>query len=188
MRHLLILLILLTACSPEETAVSTTTRSEQKPATPPPSPGQARELIASSPDLAEFEFTNAAVSLPVAGSAMNEVTRGQAKELAAAGWIEFDGAGDIMLNDKSRDDKRFLLRPNGILDIVPLARKELVSVTAVRPLPDGTATVDFTWRWIANEVGQSFKSGVLADRYAATHDARATLISDGTAWSLLKIE
>ncbi|HYI11865.1 MAG TPA: hypothetical protein VEK57_22605 [Thermoanaerobaculia bacterium] len=189
MRYLAIFLLLFAACSSETPASSNEpAQSEAKPAAPPPSVQQAQELIANAPDLAELEFTNAAVSIPVAGSSMSEVTRGQAKELAAAGWISFDGAGDIMLNDKSRSDKRFLLRPNGILDVVPLAKKELVQVEAVRADPDGTASADFTFKWIPNEVGASFQSGIVADRYAAMHKATATFIWDGTSWSVLKIE
>jgi hypothetical protein len=190
MRYFAIALLLLTACSSETPAptndTAQTATAAQAPA--PPSPEQAKTLIANDPALAEFEFTNAAVSLPVAGSSMNEVTRGQAKELAAAGWIAFDGAGDIMLTDKSREDKRFLMRPNGILDVVPLARKEIGQVTAVRSNPDGTASADFTWKWLPNEVGASFRSGLLADRYAGTYNASASLIWDGTAWSVLKID
>ena len=41
-----------------------------------------------------------------------------------------DTNGDISLTDKSRSDKRFLMRPNGLLDIVPLAKKEMGDVTA----------------------------------------------------------
>lgn len=191
MRYLAIALLLCAACSSETPAPANDTvppEPGKAAAGPPPTAEQARELIAGAPDLAEFEFTNAAVSIPVAGSVMNEVTRNQAKELAAAGWIDFDGAGDIMLNDKSRNDKRFLMRPNGILDVVPLARKELGNVTAVRPNPDGTVTVDFDWKWLPNDVGTAFKTGLVADRYAATHQATATLVWNGTAWTLLKID
>lgn len=189
MRYLAIALLLLTACSSETPAPTNETAQADAPKAPaPPSAEQALALIANDPALAEFEFTNAAVSLPVAGSSMNEVTRGQARELAAAGWIEFDGAGDIMLNDRSRNDKRFLIRPNGLLDVVPLARKEVAKVTGVRSNPDGTASADFTWKWLPNEVGSAFKTGLLADRYAATYNASASLIWDGTAWSVLKID
>jgi hypothetical protein len=88
----------------------------------------------------QHDFTNAAISMPVAGSSMNEPTREMARQLAAAGWLAIDGAGDIMLSDKSRSDKRFVLRENGLLDIVPLAKKELGDVTAVRANPDGPST------------------------------------------------
>lgn len=186
MRRLAIALVLLAACS-NEPAPPTTTAAEQ-PKTPPPSVEQARALIEKSPDLGEHQFTNAGLSMPVSGAVMSEPLRQQARELAAAGWLEFDGAGDIMLTDKSRQDKRFLLRENGLLDVVPLAKKELGTVTAVRMNPDGTAVADFNWKWVPNEVGASLKTGLTADRFAATQESSATFIWDGTSWSVLKID
>jgi hypothetical protein len=177
----------LAACS-NEPAPPTTTAAE-KPSTPPaPDAQQARTLIESSPALSEHEFTNAAVTIPVSGAVMSAPVREQAKQLAAAGWIDFDGAGDIMLNDKSRSDKRFLLRENGILDIVPLAKKQMGDVTAVRHNDDGTAAADFTWKWVPNEVGTAFTSGIVHERFAATQNATATLMWDGTNWTVLKID
>lgn len=186
-RTLAIALLLLAACS-NEPAPPTTTAAE-KPKTPPaPDAAQARALIESSAALSEHEFTNAAVSIPVSGAVMSEPVREQAKQLAAAGWIAFDGAGDIMLNDKSRNDKRFLLRENGILDIVPLAKKQMGDVTTVRPNDDGTVSADFTWKWAPNEVGSALTSGIVHDRFAATQNATATLMWDGTSWTVLKVD
>lgn len=145
-------------------------------------------MIAGSAELGDYEFTNAAVSIPVSGASMSEPTRAMAKELSQAKWIALDGEGNVLLTDRSRNDKRFLLRANGILDIVPLAKKEMGEVTDVRANPDGTAVADFTWRWIANEVGSVFRSGMVHDRYAAGHQAKATLIWDGTTWSVLSVE
>jgi hypothetical protein len=184
------LVTLFAACSSEEPAATNTSTSAAQTSTPaaPPTAQQAREIVAKSGEFAQHEFTNAAVSLPVAGSNMNEPTREQAKQLAAAGWLEFDGAGDIMLTDKSRSDKRFLLRENGLLDVVPLAKKEMGNVTAVRPNPDGTVNADFTWRWIPNEVGTTFTSGPVHDRFTATHNATANLMWNGTEWTLITVE
>jgi len=185
-------LLLLAACSSEEPATTTTaasTSAQQEPQTPPPPTAQqARETIAKSGDLGQFEFTNAAISVPVAGSSMNEPTRNLVKQLAAAGWVALDGHGDLMLTDKSRSDKRFLLRENGLLDVVPLAKKEMGDVTAVRQNPDGTVTADFNWKWIPNEVGASLKSGPEHDRYAAPHTARASLMWNGTEWTVVTID
>ncbi len=187
MKRFVLALALLAACSSEEPAATNT--PDKKPATStPPSAQQAHAIIAKSGELAQHEFTNAAVSLPVAGSSMNEVTRAQAKQLADAGWLEFDGAGDIMLTAKSRSDKRFLLRENGLLDVVPLAKKELGDVTAVRQNPDGTVNADFTWRWVPNEVGTAFTSGLVHDRFSATHNATANLMWNGTEWTLITVE
>ena len=182
------LALLIAACSSEQPATTTTASAEQQPATPtPPSAQQARDLIADSSTFSEFEFTNAAVSMPVSGVAMNDATRDLAKQLAAAGWITMENTGDVALNDKSRSDKRFLLRENGLLDVVPLAKKEMGNVTAVRANPDGTATADFTWKWVPNEVGTAFKSGVVHDRFAATQDAAASMMWNGSEWVVLSI-
>jgi hypothetical protein len=180
-------LVLLAACS-NEPAPPTTTAAEQPKTPPAPTADQARQLIANAPDLAEHQFTNAGISLSVSGATMSPTAREDAKQLAAAGWLEFDGAGDIMLTDKSRSDKRFILRENGLLDIVPLAKKELGTVSAVRPDPDGTVVADFSWRWIPNEVGTAFTSGLVAERFAATHESSATLMWDGSKWTVLKID
>ena len=186
MKRALAVLIFLAACTGEKPVEQAA--PAQPAAPPPPSAAQARELIANSADFGEFEFTNAGYTLPTSGVAMNEPQRASAKELAAAGWLALDNTGDIALSEKSRSDKRFLLRPNGLLDIVPLAKKEMGDVTAVRPNPDNTVTVDFTWRWVANEVGQAFKTGLVHDRFAAQQDGKATLMWDGSNWTILKFE
>ena len=188
-RALAVLLVLLAACSGEKPATETVTAAEAKPAAPPPpSAQQARELIATSPDFGEYEFTNAGYTLPTSGAAMNEPQRTAAKELAAAGWLTIEKTGDVALSDKSRNDKRFLLRENGLLDIVPLAKKEMGDVTAVRQNPDGTVVADFTWKWVANEVGSAFKTGLVHDRFASPQDGKATLMWDGSGWMILKFE
>lgn len=190
-RALSVALVLLAACggSDEKPISDQSTAAAAKAAPPmPPSPQQAREQIASSAEFGEYEFTNAGFTTPVSGATMSAPVRQSVRELAQAGWLELDPAGDVALTDKSRSDKRFLLRPNGLLDIVPLAKKEMGDVTAVRRNADNTVTVDFTWRWIANEVGASFKTGLEHDRFAAQQDGRATLMWDGTGWMILKIE
>ena len=186
MRRLLILALLLAACAAEEPTAdsSTTVAQKQRPAAP--SPAEARTLLEHAPELGEYQFTDAGWTAPVSGAAMSEPVRAEAKELAAAGWIGIDSTGDIALNDKSRNDQRFLLRANGILDVVPLAKKQFGDVQAVRDR-DGVVTVDFTWRWIANEVGQAFKTGVTADRFASPKEATAELVHDGTKWTIVQI-
>jgi hypothetical protein len=190
-RTLAVALVLLAACggSDEKPIADQTATTATAPATPPPpSPQQARDLIANSAELGEYEFTNASFTTPTSGATMSEPVRQSVKELAAAGWLAVDPKGDVALTEKSRNDKRFLLRTNGLLDIVPLAKKEMGDVTAVRANPDKSVTVDFTWRWIANEVGAAFKTGLVHDRYAAPQDGHASLMWDGTNWIILKID
>lgn len=187
MKRTILALVLLVACSAEQPAATTTVEAT-KPKTPPPPPiAEARELIANSAELGEFEFTNAAFTTPVDLSAASAPVRASANELASAGWIAI-GGDKVALTEKSRHDKRFLLRQNGILDVVPLAKKEMGDVTAVTANADGTASADFSWHWVANEVGAAFKTGVLHDRYSTPRTSKATLIWDGTSWSVLKIE
>jgi hypothetical protein len=183
-RAFLLALVLVAACGSEEKPAE---QAAAPKTDPPPSAQQARDLIANSAEFGEYEFTHAGFTTPTSG-AMSEPVRQSVKELAAAGWLAMDGDGNVVLTDKSRNDKRFLLRPNGLLDIVPLAKKEMGDVTKVATNPDGTYVVDFTWRWIANEVGAAFQSGLIHDRYAAQQDGRATLMWDGTSWVILKIE
>lgn len=185
MKRLIISLLLVAACS-SETPVATTTEATTPSTPPPPTAEQARELIATAPEFAEYQFTNAAISIPVNETSMSAPTRQNATELADAGWIEF-GGGEIWLNEKSRGDKRFLMRDNGILDIVPLARKEFGTVTGTGTTPDGYPTIDFTWRWSPNEIGSVLKTGPVAERYAAEQKATASLIWDGETWSVLQI-
>jgi hypothetical protein len=186
MRRFLIALLLLTACAPEQ-AVTDTTATLQKARPAPPSAADAKTLIASSAEFSEFEFTNAGWTTPVSGATMSAPVRDEAQQLAEAGWIALDKMGDVMLTDKSRNDKRFLMRENGILDIVPLAKKEFGDVTAVRDR-DGAVTVDFTWRWVPNEVGSALKTGAVHDRFAAPQEATAELLHDGTQWTVLRID
>ena len=183
MRRWFAIALLLAACGQEQPSTTTTTTTAKTSQVPPPSVDDARKIIQSSMEFGEFQFTDAAYSLPVSQATMNEPQRAAARELAKAGWITLDGPGDVMLNDKSRTDKRFLLRPNGILDIVPLAKKEMIGVQGVRPNDDGTAGADFTWRWIANEVGGAF----LRNQYEGTHNATATLFRENGEWKVLTI-
>jgi hypothetical protein len=188
MRRLLLVLVLVltAACTAEQPSSSTGNALPEAPT--PPTAVEARAIIDSAPEFGEFEFTNAAYSIPVAAASMSDATLSAAKDLAREGWVGFDGAGDLVMTDKAQNDKRFILRPNGILDIVPLAKKEMGEVQAVEMMDDGTVAAHFRWRWIPNEIGLAFRSGPLHERYAAAHNATATLMWNGTSWVLLKIE
>lgn len=190
MRNALIALLFLAACAPEQATTDssiTTDATTTQPRAAAPTPAEAAALLENSPELGEYEFTNAGWTTPTSGAAMSAPVRAEATQLAAAGWIAIDAVGDIALTAKSRNDKRFLLRQNGILDVVPLAKKQFGEVTDVRNL-GGEVTVDFTWKWVPNEVGQAFKTGPTADRYATTKEARAELVHDGTKWVITQIK
>ena len=186
-RLLTICILLLAACSSDEKAAAEQA-APKAVSPPPPTTLEARELIAASPEFGEYEFTNAGFTTPVSGAMMSEPVRQSVRELAAAGWLAVDRAGDVTLTSKSRGDKRFLLRANGLLDIIPLAKKEIGEVRSVSAQPDGTLLVDFHWRWLPNEVGRVFETGPVHDRYAAEQDGRASLMWDGTNWIVLQIE
>jgi len=183
MKRILIVL-LLAACTKVEPApvVKKTTKSM-----PVPTAEQARELVTTSGEFSQYEFTNAAYTLPMKKSLMNEPALTAAKQLEAAKWLMFRG-DYVVLTEKALSDKRFLSRPNDTVDIVPLARKEVTAVTAVRPTNDGKVAVDFDWKWMPNEVGVAFKKGMLHDRYAAIGHATATLESENGAAVVTKIE
>ena len=182
---LLLTIALLAACGGEAPAPEVTTTETVKPAAAPPTTEEASTLVASSPAFGDYQFsTGSSFSLPLDASMMNEPARQGAADLENAGWIRIDG-GRVTLA-KGDGDKRFLLRPNGFLDVVPLAKKELISVDAVRPA-GAAVEVDFTWRWIPNEVGSSFTRGAVKERFDATHRATAKLQDFGAGWDVMAI-
>lgn len=112
---------------------------------------------------------------------MTAEVRTVSKALAKNGWIGVDGDGNVILTGKAKADKRFLLRQNGFIDIVPMAKKEFVGVSALHVNPEGQPLVDFRWKWVPNEIG------ALTDRYTGEQLAIATLLWDGSQWSVLRI-
>lgn len=190
MRRILIALLVplfLATCAPEQAVTDTTAVATKRPRPAAPTPAEAQALVASSAEFSEFEFTNAGWTTPVSGAAMSTPVRDEARQLAEAGWIMLEKTGDVALNERSRNDKRFLLRANGILDVVPLAKKEIGEVLAVRDR-EGEVTVDFSWHWTPNEVGTAFKTGAVHDRFAAPQQATATLLHDGNGWGVLRVD
>jgi len=186
MRHAAIaLLLLFAACRAPEPAPSKSAAAPAKQTVPPPSIADAQRILAASPEFSDYEFTNASVTLPMKAP-MPPYLAEEARQLTAAGWLR-RGSDGLELNAKAKGDKRFLVRPNGYLDVVPLASKELTAVTAMQPNTDGTVSADFAWKWIPNEVGAAFTRGALHDRYAAPQKAAATLMWDGSAWTVLRI-
>ena len=116
---------LLAGCTNEERRVESTASSPPPaaPALPPATSAEAGLLIGDSAEFSEFEFTNAAWSLPLQGKLMNAPSLEGAKELAAAGWIKLDRERNVTLTGKAKKDRRWLVRPNGFVDLVPIAKK-----------------------------------------------------------------
>jgi hypothetical protein len=184
MKNALVLFCLLPiACSRPEVPAA----SAPKPALQLPTPTEARAIIESSAEFPDFQFTYASWSVPLRKDAQNEATKKTVNELRAGAWLGYDGDGNVILADKARNDKRFLVRPNGTLDVVPLAKKHLVSVTSIEPKGE-EAVATFVWLWEPNEIGALLKSGLLPMQYAAPHRARATLMQSDGKWIVQLIE
>ena len=45
---------------------------------------------------------------------------------------------------------------------VPIGHRELVQVTGISPAPDGSRTVEYDWRWVADETGTLLRQSVPA--------------------------
>ena len=179
--------ILLASCGGGEKpapAAGSTKPAAAKPAAKLPTPAEAASIIDSSSDFGEFEFTNAAVTIPMKRSSMNEPQRENAEQLAKSGWLTMKG--DAVVLTKGNNDPRFNVRANGFLDVVTIAKKKMGDVTSVRPSAEG-CDVDFTWSWIPTEVGTAFKAGPAAGLFDTPRHATATLIPDGPSWTVLRI-
>ncbi|HEX8154842.1 MAG TPA: hypothetical protein VF698_17040, partial [Thermoanaerobaculia bacterium] len=103
MKRLMTMLLLVIACAAEKPAAPPPPPAPKTQ--PPPSVAEARTILENAPELGEFEFTNAAYSLPLSRAAMNEEAQNAANHLRKAGWIAFDGSGNVVLA-RARDDKR----------------------------------------------------------------------------------
>jgi len=176
---------LFAACSSEKSDAPASVEVTAAPAAP--SLEEARALLATAPEFADYQFTYASIALPLDRSRMNEPAKAAARDLEKAGWIETQ-RDKIVLSSKSAEDKRFNVRPNGFLEIVPLAKKEITEVGAVTEGTDGKPSVTFCWRWIPNAVGVSLTKGAQKDRFDAMHCAKASLIRIGDKWEVLAIE
>jgi hypothetical protein len=149
---------------------------------PPPPVEDAARIVSGSAEFSDYQFTRAAFTLPMKEPAMTPEVRVTSRALVKAGWIGIDGDANVVLTDQAKNDKRFLVRPNGFLDIVPMAKKEFIGVEAVHVNPEGQPLVDFRWKWVPNEIG-----ALAGDRYSGEQLAIATLLWDGSQWSVLRI-
>ncbi len=182
-----ILLATLLGCGGGETASTTPVPEPAKTLVEPPSTEVAFDIVSKSQLFSEYNFTRAAFSLPMQANLLKGAALESAQDLAKAGWVFIDEAGNLVLAPKADGDKRFIVRPNGSLDIVPLAKKEFASVDALGHDEEGDVTVDFTWHWMPNEVGQSFEHGEIATRYDGDRKARATIYPTRDGWNVLRI-
>jgi hypothetical protein len=172
------------ACGGGEKRASAPPANVKKAPAKLPTAAEAQQLIEASSDFGQLEFDNTAVTLPMKKSAMNAPQLDNAKQLAAAGWLKFNG-DDVELT-KGKDDGRFNVRGNGFMDVVPVAKKKMGAVTSVRTSPDG-AEADFTWQWEPTEVGTAFKHGDVRKLFGVEHHSVATFLWDGSTWSVLHI-
>lgn len=187
-RILVALAIAAAACGPsaeQKAAPSLETTPQEKKSPPPPSTADARKVIESSADFGEFLFTRAAITLPLAKKSLKGPALDNAKQLAAAGWIDMSGA-ELAPAGKVQSDPRFLVRPNGFMDVVPVVKKEMGEVASVTPTAEGV-DADFTWRWQPTEVGRAFTKGPVFDTFGKDQHATATLLWDGKEWGVLRI-
>jgi hypothetical protein len=180
---LIALVALAVACGGEKHAATSTAPAKKTPAKLP-SVGEAQRMIESSSDFGQLEFDSTAVTLPMKKSAMNKLQLENAKQLEAAGWLKFNG-DDVELT-KGKGDARFNVRGNGFMDVVPVAKKKLRTVSNVRASADG-ADADVTWQWEPTEVGTAFRSGEVAKMFGTEKRSVTTFIWDGTNWSVLHI-
>ena len=172
MKRLLILALLLICCTKE--SHRGTEKSTGEAPVAPPGNAAAQELIANSPEFGDYQFTHAAFTF-----AQKTPLNDGAKKLAAAKWIRAEG-DQVVLSEKAKSDKRFLVRQNGFVDVVPLAKKEMIGVTSVKQQPDGLVLAEFSWKWMPNEIGS-----VLGQPSNGDQKATAKLMWDGTAWTVL---
>jgi hypothetical protein len=181
------LLLLAPGCEKHEPPVAATETRAATPKLAPPSVAQAVLVIRESPEFGDFHFTDAAVSIPVEGASRHGEQSLDAGALIQDGWLA--GKADLELTDRARNDRRFIIRPNRVLDVVPLAKKELLEVVSVLDNHDGTVAVTFNWHWLPNEIGRAFPPRSLLGRRfrQPSYRAVATLQNDGHVWSVRKI-
>lgn len=180
--------VIFAGCADEQRADSGhVAPTDTTPETAPPSTDEAASIISDSQSFGDYQFTYAAWSFPLDRPLTNETQLAMAGDLADQGWIELRD-DQVVLTEKARQDRRFLERPNGSLDIVPLARKELTEVVSVEPGPRGEVIARFRWKWIPNEVGDAFRSGPPRKRFDAEHEAVATLRSSGDSWEVWSVK
>jgi hypothetical protein len=181
------MITLLASCGGGETA-STDSSEPEKTLVEAPPMDVAAATVSNAPEFSEYKFTRAAYSLPMQASMLKGAALEAAEDLEKAEWVFLDPAGNLILTTKAESDKRFIPRDNGSLDIVPLARKEFVGVDGLGRDDEGDVTIDFTWRWVPNEIATAFTRGGIATRFEGDQKARATIYParDGS-WKVMRI-
>lgn len=188
-KRCLLALLLFAACS-EKPAATTTTTSEAATGTAPaaspapPTPAEAQKIIAASEQFRELRSEQAGFNVPLTLDTATDETKSVAEDLARTGWVTIDGAS-VTLTDKAKRDERFQVRQNGSFDILPLGTKEILAIKQILPGDQGQVRVFLDWKWAPNEI--SSEIDLLAQMFIDEDEALATLIHDGTSWSVLKI-
>ncbi|MGA7614710.1 MAG: hypothetical protein WBX15_05950 [Thermoanaerobaculia bacterium] len=145
-------------------------------------------MILAAPEWSDYDFSEAAWTLPMDRPIENPITLQMAKDLQAAGWIVLESTQRIALTTRALNDRHFIARPSGVVEMVPMAVKEFDGVETVRPAEDGNVAVDFKWHWNPNAVGASFKSGFLHDRYTTPREGTAILQPSNGKWKVWLIQ
>lgn len=158
------------------------------PAVAPPTKAEATQIVGDSAEWSDYQFTYSSWSFQLGTPVAHPTTRQLVDDLVVAGWLRMTKGGVVELTERAKTDKRFLVRANNSLDIVPMAAKELVGVTSIKSEPDGAARAEVRWKWVPNDVGASFRSGFIKERYDAPQVAVATLERANGAWRVRKVE
>ena len=187
-----LVICLLPGCRKTEPPATTTTSAAATSAPSstlaPPTPAAALQVIGDSAEFSDFHFTDASVSIPM-NATSGRLETGVAHGLAVGGWVTYKHYV-VELTDKAKNDPRFIVRSNNVLDVVPLAQKHLIDVLHVVKNDDGTVSATFTWHWEPNDLGSLIPQSDLAGQryHEPSFRAVATLTNDGYVWSVQKIE
>lgn len=178
------------AGEPEQTAESGEQESSSTGGTSlqPPTIEEARSIVEGSQPLAQYKFSDAAITIPMRSQMLGDNMRAAIVDLERTGWIGFDQEGNVAITTKALQDNRFIVRQGETLDIVPVASKRFGEILDVGTDAAGDPYIDFSWGWAPNEIGASFQSGYFYDRYSGTYYGRAKLVRAPEGWRIYTIE
>ena len=179
-----VLVSVLLGCGPSETSTGPVA-SPAPSALAAPKNEEIVQIVGESPEWSDYESPSSAWSFAIDVKAINPLVRANADDLAKAGWIVI-GKERVTLSDKARTDPRFLTRPNGFIDVVPIAKKEIASVD-LNTKSGEVVICDLTWTWRANEVGSAFVSDPLHAKLTSPQYATVELRPYKGRWGVWEI-